>query len=814
MLDQPGEWYLDRTTGVLAYWPRPGENVNEAEVIAPVVQNTLLAVTGVAEKPVRNLHFKGIQVEHVDWPLPSYGFALMFGCLQVTTEQPKFYWIDAAVSFKHARACNFTDGGVAHAGGIGIGLLSGCTQNVIEGNHLYDLGGGGIVGGGIHPRDGLWKWADPIALDDHLGYRIANNTIHHCGTDYFGAIGIFLGLTQEAVVAHNLIHDIAYNGIVITGNSTPLKLSRNNTVEYNHIHNVLQTAVDGGGIYLSFPHEGWGAVIRGNFVHDIRHNGVAGGPGSNGFFLDDVTQALRLKNYQFVSNVICNVQDGAVRMDKSHQTDLTWIDNTFSDGPVPRELFDAMQARAGLEPAYRQLSVKASSGATLASTPVYVKFTPPSAGSYSTNITSSSVGAVSQTKAASGNGLQPTLSISGGMLDFGNVVTGTFSWISTNYTVSGSNLSANVTVTAPAGFQVSASSASGFGSSLTLTQSGGTLALTTVYVRFLPTLVQSYAGSSITNSSASAANALQAVTGTGVDYAPRMATGGDSIYLRTVSGVVYYVHVFTNAGAFKPKTDLTIECLVVAGGGGGKAEITNGGDGAGGGGAGGLIYTSSYAVAAGNISVTVGAGGSGSSANASRGANGSNSVFGALTACGGGGGGTDNGDINGINKGADGGSGGGAASYATGTPATESATAGGVAQGGQGNNGGGSNSGMTSRGGGGGGGASAAGKTATSNAGGAGGAGTNNSILGSAATYAGGGGGGGTGNAGGAGGAGGGGAGGNAGAAGSNGSASTGGGGGGGGDGGYWWTGGVGNGGKGGSGIVVVRYAVPPPRAP
>ena len=43
------------------------------------------------------------------------------------------------------------------------------------------------------------------------------------------------------------------------------------------------------------------------------------------------------------------------------QADNKWIDNTFSDGSVPRELFDAMQAKAGLEPAYRQLSVKAPS---------------------------------------------------------------------------------------------------------------------------------------------------------------------------------------------------------------------------------------------------------------------------------------------------------------------------------------------------------------------------------------------------------------------------------------------------------------------
>jgi len=361
MLDQPGEWYLDRTTGVLAYWPRPGENLNEADVIAPVVQNTLLAVTGAAGTPVRNLHFRGIHAQYVDWALPPFGFALMFGCLQVTSEG-LFYWIDAAVSFQHARACHFTDGGVAHAGGIGLGLLSGCAQNVIEGNHLYDLGGGGIVAGGLRNRD-TWKVAErvqPIAPDDHKGYRIANNYIHHCGRDYFGAVGIFLGITQEAMVAHNLIHDIAYNGIVLAGNETPFKFARNNTVEYNHIHDVLQVARDGGAIYVSFPHEGWGAVIRGNLVHDI--------PQSSGLSLDGCIPSLGVKNYQFVSNVVCKIHaDGrggwALWMGNCQKSDNTWIDNTFREGSVPGELFEAMKASAGLEPAYRRLSDKPTSSA-------------------------------------------------------------------------------------------------------------------------------------------------------------------------------------------------------------------------------------------------------------------------------------------------------------------------------------------------------------------------------------------------------------------------------------------------------------------
>ena len=106
MLDQPGEWYLDRATGLLSYWPREGEDLTQAEVIAPVVQNTLLAIRGTPERPVRNVHFQDLQVAHVDWSLPPYGFAAMFCCLQLVEQQTppsswKFGWIEAAVSFSY-----------------------------------------------------------------------------------------------------------------------------------------------------------------------------------------------------------------------------------------------------------------------------------------------------------------------------------------------------------------------------------------------------------------------------------------------------------------------------------------------------------------------------------------------------------------------------------------------------------------------------------------------------------------------------------------------------------------------------------------
>ena len=56
-----------------------------------------------------------------------------------------------------------------------------------------------------------------------------------------------------------------------------------------------------------------------------------------------------------------------------------------------------------------------------------------------------------------------------------------------NFTTSGTCLSGNVTVTAPTGFEVSTSSGSGYGSSVTLIPSSGTVASTTIYVRLAAT---------------------------------------------------------------------------------------------------------------------------------------------------------------------------------------------------------------------------------------------------------------------------------------------------------------------------------------
>jgi endonuclease G len=120
------------------------------------------------------------------------------------------------------------------------------------------------------------------------------------------------------------------------------------------------------------------------------------------------------------------------------------------------------------------------------------------------------------TLTANGGPAVPTINVSVTTLpDFGNVVVGTTS-TPKSYTVSGISLSEGITITAPAEFQVSTNSGTGYTSQLVLPQSGGTVSSTTVFVRFAPTSLGAKGGN-ITHTSAGAETKNVAVSGTGVN---------------------------------------------------------------------------------------------------------------------------------------------------------------------------------------------------------------------------------------------------------------------------------------------------------
>ena len=288
LLDAPGEWYLDRHTGVLSYRPLVGEDMKAAEVIAPVV-GRLAELKGTPENPIRNLHFRGLSFQHSDCQLPDGGYMGIQACHCTQGKNWSRPWsrVPAAILLDCAEGVSFEDGELAHLGGCGIELVTRCCDCLIQGNDVFDISGNGVMVGG--PRS-----EEEVPKDN----RISNNHVHACGVEYYGAIGIWLGFTQRSIVSHNLVHDLPYSGISVgwqwNPDPTPCK---ENVIENNHVFGVMKRLCDGGCLYTLGLQPG--TIIRGNHFHDARRSQFAQGAPNNGIFIDQGS-----KGYLFERNVI------------------------------------------------------------------------------------------------------------------------------------------------------------------------------------------------------------------------------------------------------------------------------------------------------------------------------------------------------------------------------------------------------------------------------------------------------------------------------------------------------------------------------
>jgi len=123
----------------------------------------------------------------------------------------------------------------------------------------------------------------------------------------------------------------------------------------------------------------------------------------------------------------------------------------------------------------------------------------------------------------------PTITV-GTLSAFSNTCVGSNS-SQQSYNVSGSNLTANIIITPPVGFQISTTSGSGYVSNpntITLTQSGGSVPSTLIYTRFSPAAAQAYSGN-ITHTSTGATQQNVAVSGTGIALPSCSISGNDAV---------------------------------------------------------------------------------------------------------------------------------------------------------------------------------------------------------------------------------------------------------------------------------------------
>ncbi|MBU6398918.1 MAG: right-handed parallel beta-helix repeat-containing protein [Verrucomicrobia bacterium] len=274
-LDSPGEWYLDRRTATVLYWPMPGENPAKSEVVAPRLPD-LVVIQGDfnARKAVRHVVWRGLTFAYTDWRLGEDGYA----DTQAAIATPGDFRADGAVDCV-VEDCTFT-----HLGNYALEFNRGCRRIRIDHNELVDLGGGGIRIGETEVRQ------DPFDLTDHN--EIADNEIHHLGRVFAPAVGVLILQSGQNQVVHNDIHDLFYTAISVGWTwgyrETPC---RDNLIGFNRLYDIGQGMLsDMGAVYTLGIQRG--TVVRNNLVHDVNSFTYGGW----GLYTDEGSSDILLEN--------------------------------------------------------------------------------------------------------------------------------------------------------------------------------------------------------------------------------------------------------------------------------------------------------------------------------------------------------------------------------------------------------------------------------------------------------------------------------------------------------------------------------------
>lgn len=249
-LDMPGEWYLDRATSILYFWPTAP--MSAGKVMVSTVRDLLQL------KDASNLTFRGFTVEAGR----GNAFSINGG------------------SNVRVVACT-----LRNMGNWAVKAYGG-TKHGVVGCDLYGEGQGGI-----HLEGGDRKTLTPA------GHYADNNHIHHTSRwdpVYQQAIAL-RGVGNSAT--HNLIDNVPHIAIGFADNDM--------TVEYNEIHSSVFQSNDAGAIYTSPPDETWsmrGHKIRYNYLHNI--HGFES-RGCWGIYLDDCFSSADIS-----SNILYDVANG------------------------------------------------------------------------------------------------------------------------------------------------------------------------------------------------------------------------------------------------------------------------------------------------------------------------------------------------------------------------------------------------------------------------------------------------------------------------------------------------------------------------
>lgn len=266
-LDAPGEFYVDRLSGILYFWP-PAP-LQGARVMASVAETPLIVMTGSAWVTLAHLTIECTRGAGVE-----------------------------IVGGHHNRLAGCTIRNIGTVG-VSIGKLEPMLGSMIYDNPLYDNDGGRSNGVQSCNIMGCGEGGVILSGGQRASLTAGNNYVDNTHlTDctrwvHTYRAGIFLwGVGNR--VSNNLIHGLPHTAVFFWGND--------HLLEYNEIYDVCRETGDAGAFYQGRDWTQRGNMIRYNYFHDLR-----GVQGQGGFtdvmavYMDDFASGTTVSGNVFVN---------------------------------------------------------------------------------------------------------------------------------------------------------------------------------------------------------------------------------------------------------------------------------------------------------------------------------------------------------------------------------------------------------------------------------------------------------------------------------------------------------------------------------
>ncbi|MCB4807911.1 PDZ domain-containing protein [Tamlana sp. 62-3] len=260
-LDRPGEWFFNKATSQLYYWPAENVNVNK-DAFEVAVLKDLIQVEGTLENPVENVTISNITFQNTTRTFMEEFEPLLRSDWTI--------YRGAVLFFEGTEGCKVENSVFTNLGGNVI-MASKYNKNlVVEGNHIVNCGGSAVsfIGDPSAVRSPSFNYGQFVDLKDMdtvhgpqnklypQGCLVVNNLIHRIGRIEKQTAGVQISMAMDITVRHNSIYDVPRAGINI-GDGT----WGGHILEFNDVFNTVLETSDHGSF------NSWG---RDRFWHPKR----------------------------------------------------------------------------------------------------------------------------------------------------------------------------------------------------------------------------------------------------------------------------------------------------------------------------------------------------------------------------------------------------------------------------------------------------------------------------------------------------------------------------------------------------------------